>query len=128
MAIHPDIESLLAALEDSPLSWLADIARARIQSSELSEDAADAFSQLATVDKVVRVVLERELTLTQELQEIAPKLDISSVAVLVSRGDGETQSDQLLSSERRGAITNFLNAWEQARTSIAASLESNLRG
>lgn len=134
MALHPEIEGLLVALEQSPLSWVAQIARDRLNLDGDPEDPRkgameDQFSQLSSIDAVVGGIFRRELELTEALRKTAPELGVSQVVVLTApdRSD-EGRVDPLFNPDRQSSIVTFLRTWETARSSVAQAFEDDLRG
>lgn len=134
MVLHPEIEGLLAALEQSPLSWVARIARGRLDLGGDSEDPRKGategpFSQLSAIDAVVGGIFRREFELTEALSKSAKELGVSQVVVLnAPDGSDDGRSDPLLDPDRRSSIVGFLRTWEKARSSVAQALEDDLRG
>jgi hypothetical protein len=134
--LHPEIEGLLVALDSSPLGWLANVARSRLETEDNAllqkgSGPPDVYQQLAWVDEVIRGVLTRELALVASLQETASRLGVKEVAVAPQEGvEGPgSRYDALFRPERARAIQQFMSVWEESRTAVAQNLESGgIRG
>lgn len=129
VAIHPDIEALLAVLDRAGLTTLADIARARLDDADdrrLSElrgwDSKESIPpdfvfelQRDTVAMVVGTIVQRELKMRRRIRERAIEFRLNGMVEL-----GPTDMDvafrfeivdNFTSKESEVPLTEFLTAW-----------------
>lgn len=135
--VHRDVVPLLAGLDESPLGWLADRARERIDQDEeksirkgKATDRRHAFRQLEIIDDAVMSAIHLERELIGRLTELAGGFRITTIDVLpVEEDRGETEGvqsragDQLLGPQRAKAFADFSSVWGAAVSELRVSLE-----
>lgn len=124
---HPHIETLIDALNETPLRALADLARRQI--AELPNDGEELLrnerdvvrEQLNLMRGLVLIPFELEKDATDRLREIAPTFSIRKVFVTnPPREDGSIPglAEDLMSRERNEVIGTFVEAWRNADDQI----------